>query len=501
MAKSIYLVNPMSDYPSYYGGEVYAGTGLGATTTIADLAIPTVAAMVPQDFEIDMVDQYVAEVDFDHPAEIIGITGKITQFGNMKKIATEFRERGKTVLIGGPYASLSPDMVRPYADILVEGEMEEIAEEIFEDIRAGKPKDYYKGTRPDLRTSPLPRWDMYPNHRAQTGSVQTSRGCPFECDFCDVIQYLGRKQRHKDPDQAIKELEQLYNFGYRVVFLADDNFTAHRRKAREMLEALAEWNNNREERMSFYTQLSIDITKDEEMLALCAEAGMTSVFIGIETPNEESLKLSKKRQNLGVSLEDRIQMFTDYGIMVMAGQIVGFDGDDHSIFDRQYRFAMSTTAPIFTLGALVAPAATPLFDRMDREGRLIESGEGKETIGNPWNTNIVPANMTREELMEGIKWLANNIYAPQSFGDRLIRFAETFGQRVDKKTLERRRVANQELRPVDMDATKLVRRFARSGPEEAKVWAKLGKIVARKPEVGRSVMWAIAMYMQIRHMY
>src|ERR1041384_4790412 len=217
----------------------------------------------------------------------------------MKAIAAEFRRRGKTALIGGPYASVSPDVVRPHCDILVRGEIEDIAAKMFGDLASGDYADEYVGTRPDMRASPIPRWDLYPNDRAGMGTVQTSRGCPFECEFCDVIQYLGRKQRHKSPARVLAELDALYDHGYRAVFLAYDNFTVYRARAKELLLALKEWN-DAGKGMAFTTQVSIDCARDTEMLELCADAGLVNVFIGIETPNESSLRETKKRQNVGI---------------------------------------------------------------------------------------------------------------------------------------------------------------------------------------------------------
>ena len=197
MGISLYLINPVADMPSYFSSEVFAARGLPPAIATADLAIATVAALAPNDFQIRLCDENVSAVDYETEADFVGITGKVSQWGRMKAIADNFRARGKTVMIGGPYASLSPEVVRPHCDILVRGEMEEIAPKIFSNLRSGDWDDEYVGTRPDLRTSPIPRWDLYPNDRAIMGTVQTSRGCPFECEFCDVIQYAGRKQRHK----------------------------------------------------------------------------------------------------------------------------------------------------------------------------------------------------------------------------------------------------------------------------------------------------------------
>ena len=232
MGKSICLINPVADMPSYFSAESLAARGLQPAISTADLSIALVAGMVPEGLGVKLCDENITPIDFDIDADYVGITGKVSQWHRMKAVATEFRRRGKTVLIGGPYASLSPGSVRPHCDILVRGEIEEIAPQIFADLISGDWKREYVGTRPDLRTSPMPRWDLYPNDRAIMGSVQTSRGCPFECEFCDVIQYLGRKQRHKQIDQVIAELDQLYDLGYRMVFLADDNFTVYRAHAK-----------------------------------------------------------------------------------------------------------------------------------------------------------------------------------------------------------------------------------------------------------------------------
>ena len=238
MPHSIYIINPRESAPFYFSSEVLAAADIGRFPIFADLTTPTVAAFVPAHWDIRICDARGEDVDFESPATVIAITGKVSQRSEMKAIATEFRRRGKLVLAGGPHVSLWPEDIRPYADVLVIGEMEDIAAEIFADIEAGAPKPEYRGAKPDLRNSPLPRWDLYPFRANMAGQVQTSRGCPFECEFCDVIQYLGRKQRWKEPSQIIAELDQLYALGCRDVLLADDNFTVVRKRARALLEAM-----------------------------------------------------------------------------------------------------------------------------------------------------------------------------------------------------------------------------------------------------------------------
>ncbi len=501
MSKSLYLINPAADFPAYFSAEAYAGRGYRQAAMIADLATATVAALVPDDFEVRIGDENIAPIDYDCGADIVAITGKISQWGRMRAISREFKKRGTTVVIGGPYASLCPEVVEPHCDVLVCGEIEEIAAEVFSDLASGRPKDTYKGTQPDLSLSPPGRWDLYPNYGAKSGCVQTSRGCPFECDFCDVIQYLGRQQRHKPVANVLRELDDQYRFGYRSVFLADDNFTVYRKRAKELLAAIRDWNLALPgAKMTFVTQISIDAAKDEEMLRLLGEAGVSRVFIGIETPNPEALKESKKRQNLGVSLVDQIQRFYDHGLMVIGGMIVGFDADGPDIFQRQYEFATEAAMPITSLGALVAPAATPLYDRMQREGRLVEAGA--EVAALPWSTNIIPKRLTQEQLLSGIRWLANNLYSPAAFGDRVVSFIERFGRRRDPRSKDHRRWHELTVgRPVDDDSAKLVRGVALMGFAEAKMIARIVKAVAKKPATFEFAASMVLHYAQTRYMY
>jgi radical SAM superfamily enzyme YgiQ (UPF0313 family) len=498
MSASIYFINPAADFPTYFNAENYAARGFRRATQMADLAIPTLAAMTPSDFHVSMCDENIEDVDYDHDAQYVGITGKVTQFARMIKIANEFKKRGKVVVMGGPYASLVSEAVRPHCDILVRGEIEEIAPQIFSDLRSGRWKDEYVGGKPSLATSPVPRWDGYPNDRAVMGTLQTSRGCPFECEFCDVIQYAGRKQRHKEPAQVLRELEVLYSHGHRNVFLADDNFTVYRARARELLLALRDWNRRQENgKVAFLTQLSVDAARDDDLLTLCAEAGLITVFIGIETPNPASLKEAKKRQNLHLDLVEQVHSFLDHGIQVVGGMIVGFDSDGPDIFRQQYDFAMASGIPIFSLGALVAPAATPLHARMKREGRLKEGGS--EVAAVPWTTNIVHPTMGEEQLIGGLRWLANNLYSPESMGERLIRFIEKLGKRRDPKRGEPMRPGN--VRSVDHDSMAVLAQVRDLGPAENTMWLRVMRAAAKKPDATAFVLAALVQYMQIRYMY
>jgi hypothetical protein len=498
MNPSIYIINPRSDSPSYYGGEAFAANGFAATVSIADLATPTVAGLAPGDFDITLCDENCTAIAVDAHPDYVAVTGKVSQSARMKEIATLFRSRGTTVLIGGPYASLDPDNVRPYCDILVRGELEGIADELFSDLRSGHWKTEYYGGRPDLSLCRTPRWDLYPNMNTLVATVQTSRGCPFECEFCDVIEYLGRRQRHKPIGQVLTELDTVYAHGYREVFLADDNLTVYRSRAKELLTALAAWNHSqREGHVRFYTQISIDAAKDEELLTLCAAAGLRGVFIGLETGNTASLKEAKKRQNLNIDVVDRVNRIVRHGIAVTGGMIVGFDSDHPNIFESQYGFGMSLPVPVYTLGALVAPAATPLYFRIQREGRLIAGGQTGVQAA-PWHTNIQPKNMTREELVGGLRKLCRRLYDPIAFGERLGMFIREFGTHsTHPAELSLTRLS----RNVGFRAMDLLQTLRQMGPLERLMWDDVSAALCAKPEARAPVAYMLLQYVQIRYMY
>jgi radical SAM superfamily enzyme YgiQ (UPF0313 family) len=493
MGRSIYIVNPASDFATYYSAEVLVGSGLPRAALVADLAIATLAALVPKDWQITLCDENCEPINFDVDVDWVCVTGKVNQRNRMISIAHEFRRRGKRVAIGGPLASLSPDLLRPHCDVIVRGEAEEIADLFFSDISSTRYRNEYIGERPDLSFSPVPRWDLYKNDRALMGALQTSRGCPFECEFCDVIQYLGRKQRHKPVANVIAELDLLHTKGYRTVFLADDNFTAYRRRCRELLEAIAAWQPDRP--MSFVTQLSIDAGREPDLLDLCAAAQVNKVFIGIETPNTESLKEAKKRQNVNVDLLEQTDRFVDHGLSVMGGLIVGFDADDKSIFERQFEFAMSMAIPIFSLGALVAPEATPLYSRIVNEGRLIAGGEVQLV---PWTSNIMPLNMSLEELHNGLHWLSNALYRPQAFGERMLRFIKRFGQ---ASPYTAKKLIASALREIEAQVVGVAGAVRKLGDEENDMFRQIMSAATRRPVVMPFVLTMLFQYAQIRYMF
>ena len=501
MARSMYLINPRPSVPGYNSGWAFERFGLAPATLMGDLALPTVAALAPPELEVALCDEAWQTFDPEHPADVIGLTGKVSQFPRARELAAHFRARGKTVVMGGPFASLSPARAREHCDVLVRGELEPIAERFFADLLADRLEPEYEGAPADLQRRVVPRWDLYgPAQRAVMATVQTSRGCPFECEFCDVIVYLGRKQRHKPPADVLAELDALYAQGYRQVFLADDNLTVHRRAARALLAALCDWNADRPDgRVIFSTQLSIDVTRDPDLLDLCAQAGIQIALVGIESVNLESLRETKKRQNL-IDMIAAVETITRAGVSVAAGLIVGFDHDGPDIFERQFEFAQASPIPHFAFGILTAPEATPLYARLAAEGRLVESDSEEESQAQPLGTNIVPARMSRAELQLGARWLANKIYDPENYGRRVLRMVELLAE--DRNADRMVRTGGQRsMREVDEDATQLLLRLPDLGPRERRMFIELMAAARRKPIAQPFVASYLTLYLNTRTVY
>jgi len=494
--KHLHIINPASDFPSYHSAEVYAASGVGGRVSVADLAITTLAALVPDGWRIRLTDEAIEPLDdgaiSGDNCDIVAITGKVSQRNRMIELARAYRSRGTPVVIGGSYASLNPEDMRPHADVLVTGEAEEIAAGLFADLAAGRARRHYQGTRPDLARSPVPRWDLYPNGRAQMGAIQTSRGCPFTCDFCDVIQYLGRHQRHKAPAQVIAELDVLYRHGYRYIFLADDNFTVYRRHAHAVLDALRDWNGARGRRATFMTQASLDVARDASLLEACRSASLESLYIGVETVNKESLSAAGKKQNLHQDTAQAVETIVGHGIAVYAGIIVGFDADTPSIFQTMATFINTSPLPLLAVGALVAPRGTPLHDRLAAEGRL--TGAAWQSANNPFATNIVPAAMTREDLLTGLAGLCADIYAPTAFETRVRHFLSAFGAC-------RRDRMPQEPRGLHISAPdrQILKRLSGRGREEKRMILDLLDAAVRRPDAAFHVLNFLLRYAQVRH--
>ncbi len=473
------LIAPRAETGSDFAG--IAVDGDLALARVAPVGIATVAALAPQQVECVLHDEALEPVDFDAQVDFVGLSANVSQARRAVEIADEFRARGKTVIVGGPHITLDPEFFAGRYDVAVTGEFEEIAPRFYADMIAGTLQPHYDGGRPDLSSSPLPAWQDYPNDRALMGVAQTSRGCPFECNFCDVIQYLGRVQRHKTDAQVVAEIQQLYDLGYNRIMLADDNFTVYRRRATSLLEALAAWNGRGgRDFVTFATQVSIDVAQSEQLLELCAEAGLLTLFIGIETVNEDSLKEAQKRQNLGRDIVAQVNRIVSYGLRVEAGLIVGFDADTTSIFEQQYEFAQCLPVGTFKVSSLNAPVSTPLHADMLAQGRLVDS-PGKAFTAADIETNIVPAQMSREELSLGTRWLISKLFSPPAFLERFQKAARLLGPnpllgRAAPYDPPGRREANRRF-------ARMIRNLARTDPDVARVVGECRTTMRERPEI------------------
>jgi radical SAM superfamily enzyme YgiQ (UPF0313 family) len=323
--------------------------------------------------------------------------------------------------------------------------------------------------------------------------MQTSRGCPFQCDFCDVIQYLGRRQRHKDAGQVIAELEVLYRHGYRRILLADDNFTAYRRHAHAVLETLRAWNTaHAGDPVQFMTQVSVDLARDPALMDACKAAGLDTVFIGIETVNEDSLRESGKRQNLHQGAADALATILSHGIAVYAGIIVGFDADGPDIFGRLADFIHASPVPMLSIGALVAPNGTPLHDRMRAEGRLV--GKDWQSASSPFATNIRPARMSRMELLGGLSRLCAEVYAPAAFERRMMNFLSAYNGPSARPAETFRMV------PLPPGERALIKRLSGLGSDEKRMILRVLGAATKRPDAHGPIVEFLSRYAQVRHM-
>jgi len=485
----LYLIAPAPDFGRHEDSNI----GLGEPVAMmAAAGITTVAALFPPEIEIRLCDEIVQAVDYDDPADLIAISANVAQAARAMTIARRFRDKGKTVVIGGPHVSLVPEAFAGQADCLVIGEFETLVEDFVADWKAGALKPVYRGTRADLAGAPQPRWDLYPNDRALTGVVQTSRGCPFECSFCDVIQYLGRAQRHKPADRVLREIQVLYDIGYRQIHLSDDNFTVYRRRTHALLSEIAACNGAEgREPVGFLTQMSIDVTRDPELLALCNTAGLRYALVGIESDSDDALEEASKRQNLRIDRVAECEKIVRAGVSITAGLMVGFDSDDLSCFQRQYDFAMALPVVIHQVSPLVAPPATPLYERMLAEGRILDDiVKVQSSAAGASSTNIAPAQMTRAQLAEGTEWLRRAVLEPDGVIRRFERYARLLGDPPEHLQVGDGIRRSRRTQPL----LQLLGRMARD-PGARRVIDCVNELGRQRPSIRADLMQALGLYL------
>jgi radical SAM superfamily enzyme YgiQ (UPF0313 family) len=402
---------------------------LGRRCLLPNLSMPTVAGMTPPEHEIVLCDENVEEIDFDAEADIVGVTGYIVHKARMLEIIAEFRRRGRFVVVGGPYASLCPEELKGLCDVLFVGEAEETWPQFLRDLALGCAQSEYRtGEKPDMSLSPRPRFDLLKIDRYHAMTIQFARGCPFRCEFCDIIVVYGRRPRVKSVAQVMAEVEECHRLGARQIFIVDDNFIGNKQAAKDLLRQLAIWGRERSYPLSFLTEVSLNVAQDEELLELMREACLTTIFVGIESPRAASLAETKKTQNIRGDMIESVHKIQSYGIQVQAGMIVGFDNDDRDIFGDHLRFIQAARIPVSMTGMLQAMPKTPLYDRVSAEGRLIAETTGDQFVF----SNIEPFAMSRLELYRGYRALIADLYSPERFGERTRAFLFARGQQANR---------------------------------------------------------------------
>jgi len=404
---------------------------------MAPLHLATIAALTPDDIEVDVWDEsargLIADsTEFNGDYDLVGVTGYTANTLRAIAIAQVFRKRGIPVVVGGPGVSSAPEDYRDYFDILFIGEAELTWPQFIADWKASNHRrEYRQITPPDIDISPLPRWDSIDVAEYICGAVQTTRGCPFDCEFCDVIYLNGRRPRHKPIDKVLQEVQALQGLGIQSILLSDDNFTGTPRFAKELLAELISLNNSFEEPLNFQTQLTIDVAKDDEMLELLADANFGRLLIGIETPNKESLLEARKIQNYRLDLIEACKKVQSYGISIRATMIVGFDHDDISIFDEHFDFLQEACIAVPGINILTAPMGTKLWARLKKDERALAID--LELIDrNPRAFfNIIPKKMTRVDLLEGYYNLLTRVRDWDNFAERVCGFVSGVKRRLN----------------------------------------------------------------------
>ncbi len=417
----IVLINPRFEV-SYWGLE-HAMPFLGIKAVLPVANLPLLAALTPPGHRVTLVDENVEAIDFARcaRADIVGLTGMNVQRLRMKEILFELKRRGVFTVVGGPWVTVREDDLADLADVIFVGEAEETWPRFLAEWSAGHHQTRYEqAERTDMATVPAPRLDLLRMREYAFGSVQFSRGCPFECEFCDIIVTFGRRPRIKTSAQILAELDAIVAAGKDSAFIVDDNLIGNKKAIKLVLRDVVAWQERNGYPLMFATEASIDLAEDAELMQLMVDANISNVFVGIETPNEESLRETKKLQNLrarGGTMLEKVHRIQETGMEVWCGIIVGFDNDDPSIFAAQSRFVREARIVHAMVNMLVAIPRTPLYTRLAREGRLDLSEEAESWGG--FGTNVIPRRISREALRAGYIELMHDLYMPDAYFGRL----------------------------------------------------------------------------------
>jgi radical SAM superfamily enzyme YgiQ (UPF0313 family) len=390
------------------------------TIWFAHLTLTTLAALTPPDIEVKITDENVEPIDFEEDVDLVGITGMVMHAQRAYQIAKEFRERGIPVVMGGPHASSLPSEAKEHVDSVVIGEAEMVWRGLIDDLRKGCLKPFYRADSfCSMKGQPAPRLDLLRKDAYMTiNCVQTTRGCPHQCDFCYVTHFFGKTYRCRPVEEVIDEVRRLE--GDFIVFV-DDNIAGNRHYAKELFTQLKPL------KKKWASQASLTLTRDAELLRLAAESGCVSLFLGIESLSSENLKEVNKSFNRVSQFEEAIQALHDHDIMILAGFIFGLDHDDEGVFERTLRFCEKNRIELPSFFILTPLPGTVLFQRMEREGRLLHRDWAQY---NGATVVFKPNLMTEETLQRGFNWVCKETYSWNSIFKRVFHPQQRFYTRV-----------------------------------------------------------------------
>jgi radical SAM superfamily enzyme YgiQ (UPF0313 family) len=499
----IVLINPRFEV-SYWGLE-HALPLFGKRANLPVACLPLLAALTPAEHEVTLVDENVEPIDFARlgSADIVGVTGMSVQRKRVREILAELKRRGIFAVVGGPWVSVQEDYFDGLTEVIFVGEAEETWPQFVRDWQAGRWQRRYEQTdRTDMTRVPPPRFDLLTMRHYLFGSVQFSRGCPFQCEFCDIIVTFGRRPRLKSFRQVRTELEALLCQKMEIVFIVDDNLIGNKREIKLLLADVAAWQRAQGYPLTFFTEASLDLAGDAELMQLMIDANIQCVFIGIESPNEASLRETKKFQNIrrGGTIAERIRTVQKAGMDVWCGIILGFDHDTPEIFAAQRDLIAESRILHAMIGMLTAIPKTPLYDRLLAEGRLDRDDETE------FGTNVIPFGMTREELRDGYVRTMQELYEPTAYFDRLeslfLRENFQFGQ---SRAAYWRRHPWKRLKAQARDLARslfLFNRLMRSVPEahlREEYRRRLGRLLKRRREPAVLFVYLIKCAMHFHH--
>lgn len=407
----------------------------GTKALAPPLGLITMAALLPPAWELRLVDLNTRPMpsgDWDW-ADLVMITGMLVQRQGLLDLVREAKARGKTVVVGGPYAtSLPQEVLDAGADFLFRGEAENTMQLFLDTLSAGDTQGvFHQDSKPAMTDSPVPRFDLLQREDYSVMSIQTSRGCPYDCEFCDVVHLYGRKPRYKAPEQVLAELAALYRLGWRQeVFVSDDNFIGNPQHARAILDRLIPWMKSHGEPFGFWTQASVNLGQDQEMMDRMTAANFSFVFIGVESTDAASLDLSRKYQNLRNPLAESLDNINKSGLSVMASFIIGFDGEEKGAGERICDFVEELNIPLVMVNLLQAAPQTSLWQRLQEEGRLLEGSTARDLSSQ--GMNFIPTRPAGEIMKEYLQAI-ERLYEPSAYMKRA--FQAIFRMRPTRRAL------------------------------------------------------------------